>query len=58
MIITNILLFCIVLIEGCNCLIRLIRFSYENGRSTSELQTASAEDIPPIDEEIRRRMYA
>lgn len=45
MIITNILLFCIVLIEGCNCLIRLIRFSNEN------------EEIPPIDEEIRRRMY-
>lgn len=46
MIFTNILLFCLVLIEGCNLLIRLIKFSNDN------------EDIPPIDEEIRKRMYA
>ena len=58
MIFTNILLFCLVLIEGCNLLIRLIKFSNDNDN----------EDIPPIDEhfmpgnyvdeEIRKRMYA
>lgn len=50
MIFTNILLFCLVLIEGCNLLIRLIKFSNDNDNDN--------EDIPPIDEEIRKRMYA
>lgn len=56
MIFTNILLFCLVLIEGCNLLIRLIKFSkhFVPGSYADN----DNEDIQPIDEEIRKRMYA
>lgn len=58
MIFTNILLFCLVLIEGCNLLIRLIKFSKHFVPGSYADNDNDNEDIPPIDEEIRKRMYA
>lgn len=46
MIITNVLLFCLVIIEGFNMILRIVKLSNEFDRE------------PPLDEDIMRRLYS